>query len=86
MPNPGPPNYPTYGRTPAPTPFNPGPPNYPNYDPAYEPRAPIVLQSNGLDTNSVALGALGGIALAAAGLGITLGVQRHRDRTALHSA
>ncbi|MFI7063877.1 hypothetical protein ACIBL3_23025 [Kribbella sp. NPDC050124] len=39
----------------------------------------------GLDATSVALGALGGIALGGAGLGITLGVQRRRDHSALHS-
>lgn len=87
VPNQGPPNYPNYGRTTAPMP-NPGPPNYPNYDPRYEvPRAEsVVQQSKGLDTNSVALGALGGIALACAGLGITLGVQRRRDHAAPHAA
>jgi hypothetical protein len=63
---------------------NPGPPNYPNYDPRYEvPRTEsVVAQGNGLETTSVALGALGGIALAGAGLGLTLGVQRRRDHTA----
>ena len=67
--------------TPAATMPNPGPPNYPNYDPQYEvPRvASVADHENGLDTTSVALGALGGIALAGAGLGITLGVQRRRD-------
>jgi hypothetical protein len=43
-------------------------------------------QGDGLEATSVALGALGGIALAGAGLGITLGVQRHRDHTAPHTA
>jgi hypothetical protein len=37
---------------------------------------------DGLDTNSVVLGALAGIALGGAGLGITLGVQRRRDDAA----
>ncbi|WP_410785974.1 hypothetical protein [Kribbella sp. C-35] len=41
--------------------------------------------SGALNTSSVALGALGGIALGGAGLGITLGVQRRRDRSAVHS-
>jgi hypothetical protein len=35
----------------------------------------------GREATSAALGALGGIALAGAGLGITLGVQRRRDAT-----
>jgi hypothetical protein len=62
-----------------------GPPNYPNYDPRYEvPR--VVHQGGGLEATSVALGALGGIALAGAGLGITLGIQRRRDHAALHTA
>lgn len=52
-----------------------GPPNYPAYSPAYE----VASDSNSLDTTSIALGALGGIAFAGAGLGITLGVQRRRD-------
>lgn len=51
--------------------------------PEYE--VPVVEEGNGLDTSSVALGALGGIAFAGAGLGITLGVQRRRDHSALHS-
>ncbi|MFG1815461.1 hypothetical protein ACGFIF_16950 [Kribbella sp. NPDC049174] len=49
-----------------------------------EPSIPV-QPSGGLDANSVALGALGGIALGGAGLGITLGVQRRRDHSALHS-
>jgi hypothetical protein len=40
-------------------------------------------QRSGLDTTSVALGALAGIALGGAGLGITLVVQRRRDHAAL---
>lgn len=63
---------------------NPGPPNYPQYDPQYE--ISPVEQKSGLDTTSVALGALGGIALGGAGLGITLGVQRRRDHSAPHPA
>lgn len=58
---------------------NPGPPNYPNYDPQY-PVSPVE-QESGLDTTSVALGALGSIALGGAGLGITLGIQRRRDHS-----
>lgn len=42
--------------------------------------------SRGLDTTSVALGALGGIALGGAGLGIALVVQRRRDHAALPTA
>jgi hypothetical protein len=41
---------------------------------------------DGFETTSAAAGALGGIALAGAGLAITLGVQRRRDHTALHPA
>jgi LPXTG-motif cell wall-anchored protein len=63
---------------------NPGPPNYPEYDPRYEvPRAaPVVEQDTGLEATSIALGALGGVALA----GATVGVLRRRDRAALTSA
>jgi hypothetical protein len=65
--------YPGYGDRPSPTAFVPstgGP----------------VTQRNGLDTTSVALGALAGIALGGAGLGITLVVQRRRDHAALPTA
>jgi hypothetical protein len=61
----------------VPTPI-PGPPD-PNPDPGEG-------TAGGLDATSVALGALGGIALGGAGLGVTLAVQRRRDHTALHSA
>jgi hypothetical protein len=40
----------------------------------------------GLDVTSAALGALGGIALGGAGLGVTLGVQRRRDHAAARLA
>lgn len=79
-PNPEP-NGPAGTSTTAP---NLGPPNYPNYDPQYE--VSPVEQDSGLDTTSVALGALGGIALGGAGLGITLGVQRRRDHATPHPA
>ena len=42
--------------------------------------------NQGLDTTSVALGALGGIALGGAGLGITLLVQRRHDHATLPTA
>jgi hypothetical protein len=58
---------------------NPGPPNYPNYDPQYEVSAPVE-QGSGLETTSIALGALGGIAFGGAALGITLAVERRRGR------
>jgi len=58
--------------------------NYPSYDPRYDVQP--LAHSDDLHTTSVALGALGGIALAGAGLGITLGLQRRRDHAALHSA
>ncbi|TCC44656.1 hypothetical protein E0H75_34395 [Kribbella capetownensis] len=41
------------------------------------------VPGEGLDADSVVVGALAGIALGAAGLGITLGVQRRRDRAAM---
>ena len=60
---------------------------YPGYadQPATGP-APVepVNQATALDTTSIALGALGGIALGGAALGITLGVQRRRDHSAPH--
>ena len=95
MPTQGPPNYPNYdpryevspakqGNGSVPTMPTQGPPNYPSYDPRYEVKP--VNQGNGLDTTSVALGALCGIALAGAGLGITLGVQRRREHSAPHTA
>ena len=60
---------------------------YPGYadQPATRP-APVepVNQGTALDTTSIALGALGGIALGGAALGITLGVQRRRDHSAPH--
>jgi hypothetical protein len=46
----------------------------------------VVAQNEGPDVSSIALGALGGIAFAGVGLGITLGVQRHRDHAAMPSA
>ncbi len=39
-----------------------------------------------VDLSSVALGALSGIALSGAGLGIAFGVQRRRDRSTAHPA
>ena len=39
-----------------------------------------------VDVSSVALGALSGIALSGAGLGIAYGVQRRRDRSTAHPA
>lgn len=50
--------------------------NYPNYDPFYEVQP--LEREEGVDTTSVAFGALGGIALAGATLGISLGIRRHR--------
>jgi hypothetical protein len=54
----------------------------------YDPRSnvPPSLQSSTIDPTSVTLGALGGIALGGVGLGITLGMQRRRTHSALHSA
>jgi hypothetical protein len=62
-----------------------GPPNYPTYDPQYE-VSPAAEHKSGLDTTSIALGALGGIAFGGAGLGIILGVQRRRDHSGLRPA
>lgn len=66
---------------------NPGPPNHP----AYEAQRDVSQadKNSELDSNYVALvalGALGGIALAGAGLGITLAIQRRRDHTTPHAA
>ncbi|MEV5965036.1 hypothetical protein AB0L70_24930 [Kribbella sp. NPDC051952] len=73
---------------PAPSMFQQGPPNYPNYDPQYEAKLfqPVEQPRSGLDTTSVALGALGGIALGGAALGVTLVIERRRHLTALRSA
>ncbi|MEU4295302.1 hypothetical protein AB0E63_44380 [Kribbella sp. NPDC026596] len=59
---------------------------YPGYADPPAPLAPVepVNQGTALDTTSIALGALGGIALGGAALGIALGVQRHRDHSAPH--
>jgi hypothetical protein len=70
----------------------PGPPNYPSYDPEIEaklfppPAQQVEQRKSGLDTTSVALGALGGIALGGAALGITLVVERRRHHAPLHTA
>jgi hypothetical protein len=63
----------------AASPYEPGPPNYPSYDPQYDVSAPVA-QGTGLDTTSIALGALGGIAVGGAALGITLAVERRRGQ------
>ena len=72
---------------PTPAVVEPGPPNYPSYDPEDEAKLfPAVEQrKRGLDSTSVALGALGGIALGGAALGITLIIERRRNLTALRS-
>jgi hypothetical protein len=57
---------------------------YPGY--ADQPSPTSTVPNRGLDTTSVALGALGGIALGAAGLGMTLVVQRRRDHVTLPTA
>ncbi len=66
----------------------PGPPNYPNYDPQYEVKvsSPVEQRKSGIDTSSAVLGALGGIALGGAALGITLVVERRRHHAPLHTA
>jgi hypothetical protein len=55
-----------------------GPPNYPNYDPQYEVTRPVE-QWDGVDATSIALGALGGVALG--GLALGLMSRRHGWRT-----
>ena len=57
---------------------------FPAYGDQSLPRS--IGSSRELDTTSVALGALGGIALGGVGLGITLVVQRRRDHAALPTA
>lgn len=47
---------------------------------------PASSPAAGIDRTSAALGALAGIALAGAGVGVTLTVQRFRDHTAAHPA
>jgi hypothetical protein len=46
----------------------------------------VQAEDEGLDATSIALGALGGITFAGAGLGVALGVQRRRDHVAPHPA
>ncbi|HET6292837.1 MAG TPA: hypothetical protein VFG33_05670 [Kribbella sp.] len=72
---------------PTPTMFEQGPPNYPSYDPEDEAKLfpPVEQRKSGLDSPSVALGALGGIALGGAALGITLTIERRRHLAALRS-
>jgi hypothetical protein len=52
---------------------------YPGYADPLSPIGTVSNQRSALDVTSIALGALGGIALGGAGLGITLAVQRRRD-------
>jgi hypothetical protein len=61
----------------GPTTTEPGPPNYPTYAPQYE-VPQVAAQDTGIDASSAALGALAGIALGGAGLGVALAVGRHR--------
>jgi hypothetical protein len=53
---------------------------YPGYADQARPTGTVSKQRSPLDATSVALGALGGIALGGAALGITLVVQRRRDQ------
>jgi hypothetical protein len=59
---------------------------YPGYADEPSPTGAGSHQGDGLDTSSVALGAMGGIALGGAALGITLVVQRRRDHITLPTA
>jgi hypothetical protein len=52
---------------------------YPGYADQSSSTGIATSQGSGLDTTSVALGVLGGIAFSGAGLGISLAVQRRRD-------
>jgi hypothetical protein len=45
-----------------------------------------VPEASSVDLSSAALGALGGLALAGAGLGVTLAIQRRRDHATAHPA
>jgi hypothetical protein len=55
---------------------------YPSPDGSSGERTAPVVQDDTLDVSSATLGALAGIALAGVGLGISLGVHRHRDHQA----
>lgn len=66
---------------------NPGTPTVPTLPPAPTPQ-PLPSQppasaevTDSVDLSSAGLGALAGIALAGAGLGVTLGIQRRRDHS-----
>ena len=80
--------YPGYG---DPSPMGTVPDDWPDEGKGYpgyaDQSSPTGTGSNqGLETTSVALGALGGIALGGAALGITLVVQRRRDHVTLPTA
>jgi hypothetical protein len=77
----------TDANVPTPSVFEQGPPNYTSYDPQEEAKLfpPVVQRKSGLDTTSVALGALGGIALGGAALGITLTITRRRQLAVVRS-
>jgi hypothetical protein len=79
---------PTQTTGPSTPPVPPNSHNYPKDDLGYQvpSSGSVGRQGDGLQATSVALGALGGIALAGAGLGIILGVQRRRDHTTPHTA
>jgi hypothetical protein len=79
---------PTQTAGPSTPPVPPNSHNYPKDDVGYQvpSSGSVGGQGDGVEATSVALGALGGIALAGAGLGITLGVQRRRDHAAPHTA
>jgi hypothetical protein len=86
-PNEGP-GYPAYG---GPTPPVTVPDDWPDEGKGYpgyadQPSPTGTVPDQGLETTSVALGALGGIALGGAALGITLVVQRRRDHITLPTA
>jgi hypothetical protein len=81
--------YPGYADQPSPTALVPDDwpdegKGYPGY--ADQPSPTGAVPGRGLETTSVALGALGGIAIGGAALGITLVVQRRRDHLTLPTA
>jgi hypothetical protein len=58
---------------------------YPGYADQPSASGPVSNHGSGLDVTSIALGAMGGIALGGAGLGITLVVQRRREHASVPS-
>ena len=70
---------PTYQRTLVPDDWPDEGSGYPGFADPPAARSTVPSRGNSLEATSVAVGAMGGIALGAAGLGIGLAVQRRRD-------